>query len=65
MPIWRRTCDRVDAGGVDVLAVEQDLALDACAPAIELVHAVERAQERRLAAARGADQRRDLVRLRS
>ena len=62
MPIWRRTSHRVDVGRVDVLAVEQDLALDAGA-GDELVHAVQRAQERRLAAARGADQRRHLVRL--
>ena len=39
-----------------------DLALDR-APGRQLVHAVERAQEGRLAAARGADQRRHLVRL--
>ena len=54
--------DRVDPGAVDVLAVEGDLALDA-GPRGQLVHAVERAQEGRLAAAGGADQRRHLVRL--
>ena len=54
--------DRVDPARVDVLAVEGDLALDPGARG-QLVHAVERAQEGRLAAARGADQRRHLVRL--
>ena len=62
MPICAADRDRVDVGRVDVVAVEQDLALDARARD-QLVHAVERAQERRLAAAGGADQRRDLVRL--
>ena len=38
MPIVRRTFDRVDAAAVDVLAVEQHLALDARA-GDDLVHA--------------------------
>ena len=48
------------AGGVDVLAVEQDLAVERGA-GDELVHAVEQAQERGLAAARRSDQRGDLA----
>ena len=48
--------DRVDARAVDVLAVEQHRALDAGA-GDDLVHAVQRAQHRRLAAARRADER--------
>jgi hypothetical protein len=53
---------RVGVGRVDVLIVEQDLALHARAHD-QLVHAVQRPQEGRLPAAGGADQRRDLVRL--
>ena len=45
---------------VDVVRVQDDLALVAVA-GIEVVHAVEAAQERRLAAARGPDQRGDLL----
>ena len=48
----------VDAGTVQVVAVEQHLALDAGA-GDDLVHAVEGAQERRLAAAGRADEGRD------
>ena len=54
--------DRVDAGAVDVVAVEQDLALHVRA-GDDLVHAVERAQEGGLAAARRADEGRDRARL--
>jgi hypothetical protein len=50
----------IDAGRVHVLAVEQYLALDA-RPRDEVVHAVEAAQERRLAASRRPDERRDVV----
>src|SRR5690606_27843855 len=52
--------DGVDAGVVDVLAVVGDGALDAGA-GDEVVHAVERAQEGGLAAARGPDEGGDLV----
>src|SRR5262249_41643773 len=47
--------DRVDARPVDGVAVQPDLAGDPAA-GDELVHAVERAQERGLAAARWADE---------
>src|SRR5579883_856525 len=47
---------RIDAARVDVVAVEPDAALDAGAGE-HLVHAVEAAHERRLAAARRADDR--------
>ena len=50
----------IDAGAQDILAVEHDLALGALA-GIEVVDAVHRAQQGRLAAARRADQRGDLV----
>ncbi|CAI7629210.1 unnamed protein product, partial [Penicillium discolor] len=53
---------RVDAGAVEVLAVEQHLALDAGA-GDHLVHAVESAEEGGLAAARRADEGRDAARL--
>ena len=46
---------RIDVARVDVLAVEQHLAVDARVGR-EIVHAVERANERRFAAARRADQ---------
>ena len=49
-----------DARPVDVLAVEQDLAGQRGA-GHQLVHAVEEAQERRLAAARRTDERGDLA----
>jgi hypothetical protein len=52
--------DRVDAGAVDVLAVEEHLPLDPRARD-EVVHAVEAAQERRLPAARRPDERGDVV----
>ncbi len=52
-----RERDDVELGVVDVLAVERDLAADPAA-VDHVVHAVEAAQEGRLAAARGADQRR-------
>ena len=52
--------DDVDLGIVDVLAVERDLAADTRA-VDRVVHPVEAAQERRLAAARRADQRRNLL----
>src|SRR5690606_551749 len=54
--------DHVDALVVDILAVERDLAGDAAA-LDGVVHAVEAAQERRLAAAGRADQRGDAVAL--
>ena len=53
--------DDVDVRRVDVEVVEQDLALGARAGDL-LVHAVDAAHERRLAAARRADHRRHLVR---
>ena len=52
--------DDVDARAVDVDVVEQDLALGARAGDL-LVHAVDAAHQRRLAAARRADDRRHLV----
>src|SRR5690606_4450724 len=45
----------VEIGGVDVFAIEQDRAADAGA-FDGVVHAVDAAQERRLAAARGSDE---------
>src|SRR5262249_10113438 len=48
--------DRVDAGTVNRIAVELDLAGDLAARD-QLVHPVQGPQERRLAAARGSDQR--------
>ena len=54
--------DRVDVLGVQVAAFEQHLALDVGA-GDDLVHAVERAQHGRLAAAGRADEGGDLVRL--
>ena len=53
--------DDVDARRVDVLAVDLDVSLDARARD-DVVHPVERAQERALAAARRPDERRDQVR---
>ena len=47
---------RVDAGGIDVLIVEQHGALDP-GPGDHLMHPVQRAQHSRLAAARRADER--------
>ncbi len=47
--------DRVDTLAVEVLPVDDDLALDVGARD-DLVHAVERTEEGRLAAARGADE---------
>ena len=61
MPIRRRTSVGRIAAVVEVAAVEQDLAAERGARD-ELVHAVEDAQEGRLAAARRADERRDLAR---
>ena len=46
-------------GGVDVLTVQQDLTRDPCTDD-QLMHPVERAQEGRLAASRGTDERHDL-----
>ena len=62
MPIRRRTSVGTDAGVVDVVAVEQDLAGQLGA-GDHLVHPVEDAQERGLAAPRRADQRGDGARL--
>ena len=56
MPTRARSCTTSMSRVVDVLAVERDLARDAAARD-GVVHAVEAAQEGRLAAARGADQR--------
>ena len=56
MPMRVRTCLGPPARLVDVLAVEQDLAVEG-GPGDELVHAVEQPQEGRLAAARRADER--------
>ena len=62
MPIRMRTSigstSRRDHVGA--VRVQHDLALVAVA-GIQVVHAVEAAQERRLAAARRADERRDLA----
>ena len=52
--------DRVDVGAVEVLAVVEDRALDRGARD-QVVHAVEAADERALAAAGRADERRDVV----
>src|SRR5439155_27226983 len=52
--------DRIDTGIVDVLTVEQHFARDP-APLRQLVHAVQTAQEGRLAAPGRADQRGDRV----
>jgi len=52
--------DRIDAVPVEVDPVVEEPPLDSCARH-EVVHPVEAAQERRLAAARRADQRRDRV----
>ena len=60
MPTRMRTCWARMPGRVDVLAVEQDLAVERGA-GHELVHAVEQPEERRLAAARRADERGDLA----
>ena len=60
MPMRMRTCCARMPALVDVVAVEEDLAVERGA-GDELVHAVEQAQERRLAAARRADERGDLA----
>ena len=60
MPTARRTATMSIARVVEVEPVEQDLALGPGAGDL-LVHAVDAAHHRRLAAARGADDRRDLV----
>src|SRR5437773_1001358 len=52
--------DGIDALGVDVLVVAEDLAGDVRS-GDDLVHAIQGAQERRLAAARGPDERRHLL----
>ena len=59
MPMRARSSFTSIAGRQDVVPVEHDLALGALLR-IEAVHAVEAAQQRRLAAARRADQRRHL-----
>ena len=53
--------DDVDGRGVDVLAVDMDGAFDPCAWH-DVVHPVQRPQERRLAAPGRTDERGDLVR---
>ena len=60
MPMRRRTSTGIDVGSVEVDAVVGQRALDPGA-LDEVVHAVEAAQHRRLAAARRADERGDLV----
>ena len=60
MPMRRRTSTASTVRRVDVHAVEGHRALDPRARH-EIVHAVERAQERRLAAARRPDERRHLA----
>ena len=55
------TAEVVGVDVFDVLVAERDLALNAAARDA-VVHAVQAAQQRGLAAARGADERRDLVR---
>ena len=60
MPTRRRSCIAFTPRRVDVLAVEQHLPGDPAARG-HLVHPVERAQERGLAAARRTDQRVHLV----
>ncbi len=50
--------DRVDTGGVDILIIEQYGTLDSSS-GDDLMHPVQGAQHRRLAAARGTDERRD------
>ena len=59
MPMWVRTAIGSTLA-VDVLAVVEHLALDAGA-GHEVVHPVQAAQHGGLAAARGADERGDLV----
>ena len=60
MPMRRRTSTGSTPRLVEVVAVVADLALDAGA-GDEVVHPVEAAQHRRLAAARGADEGGDLA----
>ena len=60
MPIRARSVARSTPALQDVLAVQHDLALGALA-GIEGVHAVQRAQQGGLAAARRADQRGDAL----
>ena len=55
MPMWRRTATGSMVSVVDVLAAEVDVALEAEA-AHQVVHAVEAAQHRALAAAGRADE---------
>ena len=58
MPTWRRTSTGSTPWAVEVVAVDQHLALDAGA-GDDLVHAVQGAEEGRLAAAGRADEGRD------
>jgi hypothetical protein len=58
MPIRLRTS--TDLAAVQILAVEEDLSVDTSAED-QVVHPVEAADERALAAARGADEGRHLV----
>ena len=60
MPIGAAHRDDVDGGVVDVDVLEQHAALGASAGDL-LVHAVDAADHRRLAAARGPDDRGHLV----
>ena len=60
MPTRARSCATSWARIVDVLAVERDRAVHARA-GDRVVHAIEAAQERRLAAARRADHRQHLI----
>ncbi len=60
MPTLARISVDVLLAGQDVLAVQQDLAFGALL-GVQLVHAVEGAQQGGLAAARRADEGRDLL----
>ena len=60
MPTRRRRAVSIHLPGKDVLAVEPDIPLDADTRD-QVVHPVERFEERGLAAAGGADEGRDLL----
>ena len=58
MPTRRRNASHVDARSKDILVVQQEPAPDAAA-GDQVIHAVDRAKERALAAAAGSDDRGD------
>ena len=60
IPIRWRISTGIHVGGVDVLPFEEDLPLDA-GPVDQIVHPVEKPQQRRLAAAGGTDEGGDPV----